>query len=46
MTIQELIQFKESENKVEFKEAKGGNFSYDEGSIGMKQMSENGEFDH
>ncbi len=32
MTIQELIQFKESENKVEFKEAKGGNFSYNGGS--------------
>ncbi|MFT5616955.1 MAG: ATP-dependent DNA helicase RecG [Arenicella sp.] len=28
MTIEKIIQLKESENKVEFKEAKGGSFSY------------------
>ncbi len=28
MSITELIKLKETENKVEFKEAKGGNFSY------------------
>lgn len=32
MTIAELIKLKETENKVEFKEAKGGNFSYNGGS--------------
>lgn len=32
MTIQELIHLKESENKVEFKEAKGGNISYNGGN--------------
>lgn len=32
MTIQELIRLKETENKVEFKEAKGGNFSYNGGN--------------
>lgn len=32
MTIEDLIELKESENKVEFKEAKGGNFSYNGGS--------------
>lgn len=32
MTIEELIHLKESENKVEFKEAKGGNISYNGGS--------------
>ncbi len=32
MTIKELIQLKESENKVEFKEAKGGNVSYNGGN--------------
>jgi ATP-dependent DNA helicase RecG len=32
MTIEELIHLKESEDKVEFKEAKGGNYSYDGGS--------------
>jgi ATP-dependent DNA helicase RecG len=32
MTIQELMLLKETENKVEFKEAKGGNFSYNGGS--------------
>jgi len=31
MTIEELKKLKESENKVEFKEAKGGNFSYNGG---------------
>lgn len=31
MTIEELILLKETENKVEFKEAKGGNFSYNGG---------------
>lgn len=31
MRIEELIQLKESENKVEFKEAKGGNISYNGG---------------
>jgi ATP-dependent DNA helicase RecG len=31
MTIDELIHLKESENKVEFKEAKGGNISYNGG---------------
>lgn len=32
LTIDSLIHLKESENKIEFKEAKGGNFSYDGGS--------------
>lgn len=32
MTLAELIKLKETENKVEFKEAKGGNFSYNSGS--------------
>lgn len=32
MTIAELIHLKESENKVEFKEAKGGNISYNGGN--------------
>lgn len=32
MTIVELIHLKESENKVEFKEAKGGNISYNGGN--------------
>lgn len=32
MTIQELIKLKETENKVEFKEAKGGNFSFNGGN--------------
>lgn len=32
MTIEELLHLKESENKVEFKEAKGGNISYNGGS--------------
>ncbi len=32
MTIDEIIHLKESENKVEFKEAKGGNISYNGGS--------------
>lgn len=32
MTINEIIHLKESEDKVEFKEAKGGNFSYNGGS--------------
>jgi ATP-dependent DNA helicase RecG len=32
MTIDELVKYKESENKVEFKEAKGGNFSFNGGS--------------
>ncbi|MGN6341115.1 MAG: ATP-binding protein [Ginsengibacter sp.] len=31
MTIVELIQLKETENKVEFKEAKGGNYSFNGG---------------
>ncbi|MHA8066721.1 ATP-binding protein [Aquirufa sp. ROCK2-A2] len=31
MTIEKLIHLKESENKVEFKEAKGGNISYNGG---------------
>ncbi len=36
-TIAELITLKETENKVEFKEAKGGNFSYNGGSRGSPQ---------
>ncbi len=32
MTINELKKLRESENKVEFKEAKGGNFSYSGGN--------------
>jgi ATP-dependent DNA helicase RecG len=32
MTIKELKTLKESENKVEFKEAKGGSFSFNGGS--------------
>jgi ATP-dependent DNA helicase RecG len=32
MTIQQLIKLKETENKVEFKEAKGGNFSFNGGN--------------
>ena len=32
MTIEELIHLKESEDKVEFKEAKGGNISYNGGT--------------
>jgi ATP-dependent DNA helicase RecG len=32
MTIKELKKLKESENKVEFKEAKGGNFAFNGGS--------------
>src|SRR5665213_2960545 len=32
MTIEELIKLKETENKVEFKEAKGGNFSFNGGN--------------
>ena len=32
MTIKELIHLKESEDKVEFKEAKNGNFSYSGGT--------------
>lgn len=32
MTIQEIIHLKESEDKVEFKEGKGGNISYNGGS--------------
>jgi ATP-dependent DNA helicase RecG len=32
MKISELVKLKETENKVEFKEAKGGNFSYNGGS--------------
>jgi ATP-dependent DNA helicase RecG len=32
MTIEELIHLKESEDKVEFKEAKGGNISYNGGN--------------
>lgn len=31
MTIEELIKYKETENKIEFKEAKGGNFSFNGG---------------
>jgi len=31
MTIKELKKFRESENKVEFKEAKGGNYSFNGG---------------
>ncbi len=32
MTIEELIKYKETENKVEFKEAKSGNFSFNGGN--------------
>src|SRR5687768_12185969 len=32
MTLSEIIRLKETENKVEFKEAKGGNFAYNGGS--------------
>jgi ATP-dependent DNA helicase RecG len=32
LTLDSLIHLKESENKIEFKEAKGGNFSYDGGT--------------
>lgn len=32
MRIEELIKLKETEHKIEFKEAKGGNFSYNGGS--------------
>ena len=32
MTIEELIKYKETENKVEFKEAKAGNFSFNGGN--------------
>lgn len=32
VTINELLQFKEAENKVEFKEAKGGNYSLSGGN--------------
>ena len=32
MTIEQLKKLKETENKVEFKEAKGGNYSYNGGS--------------
>ena len=32
MRIEELIKLKETEHKTEFKEAKGGNFSYNGGS--------------
>ncbi|MBK7381230.1 MAG: putative DNA binding domain-containing protein [Ignavibacteriales bacterium] len=37
MTIKDLIKLKETENKVEFKEAKGGNFSYNGGSRTLPQ---------
>jgi ATP-dependent DNA helicase RecG len=32
MTIEQLLRLKETEDKVEFKEAKGGNYSYSGGN--------------